>query len=100
MRGRVMGFAVLISLVAGLAALIVMALIVVVRAHPRCRFSESMWREDGPPGEEALVPVGLPRRPLSEAAVALPLPDPEPEMLEAYGRDAGPAESGPESLAS
>jgi hypothetical protein len=96
-----MGFAILVSLVAGLAALIVMALIAAVRGQLRLRSSfKNASSDDGPPREKALVPVGPPRKPLSEGAVALPLPDPEPETVEAYGRDVREGEAGTESLAS
>jgi hypothetical protein len=97
-----MGFAILVSLVAGLAALIVMALIAAVRSQLRLRGSfGSAPGEDGPWREEALVRVGPPRNPLSEAAVALPLPDPEPsDTVEAYGREVREGEASSESLAS
>jgi hypothetical protein len=96
-----MGLAVLVSLVAGLAALIVVALIAVVRSHLRLRNSfEVPPGDDGPWREKALVPVGPPRKPLAEGAVALPLPDPEPEAVEAYGPEDPDGEAGVESLAS
>ena len=96
-----MGFAILVGLAGGLAALIFMALIAAVRGQRRVRSSfERASGDDGPPREKALVPVGPPRKPLSEATVALPLPDPEPETVEAYGREVREDEAGTESLAS
>jgi hypothetical protein len=96
-----MGFAIFVGLAVALAALIVFALIALVRSHrQRLRFSGSAWYDYGPLGDGALVPVGPPRRPLSEAAVALPIPDPEPDVLDAYGREARTGETGPDALAS
>jgi hypothetical protein len=96
-----MDFAVLVSLVAGLAALIAMALIAVVRSHLRLRNSFEMPPgDDGQWREKALVPVGPPRKPLAEGTIALPLPDPEPETVEAYGSEVHDDEAGVDSLAS
>jgi hypothetical protein len=96
-----MGFAILVSLIAGLGALIVMALIAAIRSQRRLRTSlGNPPGDDGPWREKALVPVGPPRKPLSEASVALPLPEPEPDAVEAYGREIRDDEAGTESLAS
>jgi hypothetical protein len=96
-----MGFAILVSLVAGLGALIVMALIAAIRRQRRlCTSLRNPLGDDGPWREKALVPVGPPRRPVSEASVALPLPEPEPDAVEAYGRELREGEAGTESLAS
>lgn len=96
-----MGFAIVVSLVVGLTVLIVMALIAVVRGKLRLRSSSrSAPGDEGPWREKALVPVGPPRKPLSEASVALPLPEHEPDAVEAYGREVREGETGTESLAS
>jgi hypothetical protein len=94
-----MGAAVLVSLVIAFAALIALALIAVVRSRRRT-FSAGNWSDEGPLGEEALVPVGPPREPLAGAAAALPVPDPEPEVVEAFGREVLEGESGTDALAS
>jgi hypothetical protein len=97
-----MGLAVLVSLVAGLAALVVIALIAAVRSQLRLRNSfEWSPSDDEPWREESLVPAGPPRKPLAEGAVALPLPDPEPDAVEAYGSEVpDDGEGGAQSLAS
>ena len=94
-----MGAAILVSLVIAFAALIALALIAVVRSRRRT-FSGRNWGDEGPLGEEALVPVGPPRKPLAGAAAVLPLPDPEPDAVAAFGREVPEGESGTDALAS
>lgn len=46
---------------------------------------ERGWESPGPAEEEALVPIGPPRKPRPSSAVALPLPEPEVRDVDAMG---------------
>jgi len=95
------GYVILVSIVVALAAVIAMAVIAVVRRQLRAKlFGETDWREEGLRGEDALVPVGPPRKPTPAAAVALPLPEPEAETVEACGRELSDGEADTDALAS
>lgn len=75
------------------ATLVVVALIAVVHGWVRSIDATELPEDrrsggaDYGEGQDALVPVGPPKRPKPSAAVALPRPEPEPGTVEAYGRE-------------
>jgi hypothetical protein len=98
---QVVGYVILVSVGVALAVVIAMAVIAVVRRQLHAEpFGGSDWGDEGLRGEDALVPVGPPRKPSPAAAVALPLPEPETETVEAFGRELGDGESDTDALAS
>jgi hypothetical protein len=100
------GLAILISVVVALAILIAMAVTAVCgRQIPGVGRQRSPgvggdWGGQGLRGEDALVPVGPPRKPKPAAAVALPPPEPESDPVDAYGREVLGGEVEGDALAS
>jgi hypothetical protein len=87
------------------ASLVVVALVAVVRGWvesfdsielPEARQSGGA---DSDGGEDALVPVGPPKQPKPTASVALPLPEAEPQTVEAHGRELPDEDTDAEALA-
>jgi hypothetical protein len=64
------------------------------RAPDYGAFGEEWPPGNGPQEDDALVALGPPRRPRPSSAVALPLPDVEPEDAEAVAREFDDDESG------
>ena len=95
-----MGLAILIGFVVVIAILIAVSVISVIRRHWSAEPIRSDWGDEGLQDEDALVPVGPPRKPRPAATAALPLPEPEPDTIDARGREVLGGEADEDALAS
>jgi hypothetical protein len=99
------GVTVFVAVLVVFATLVVVALVAVIRGWVQS-FDETEIPKARPSGgadygegEDALVPVGPPKQPTPSAAVALPLREPKPETVEAYGRELPDQDTDADALA-